>query len=154
TNIATDEYENPIIDNVTHSVTLNSITVNVTASGGSNNVSKYMYKIDDNDWVESETNSYTFTNLTDTTEYDIRIKVVDSEGHESTEYYEAITTEVYILPTVTSVNAETTWNSITLTPTGTNGTNAIDHYEYSINNGAYQTSNVFNSLSENTDYTI
>ena len=154
TNIATDEYENPIIDNVTHSVTLNSITVNVTASGGSNNVSKYMYKIDENDWVESESSSYTFTNLTDTTEYDIRIKVVDSENHESTEYYEAIITEVYILPVVASVDATTTWNSITLTPSGTNGTNTIDHYEYSINNGAYQTSNVFNSLSENTDYTI
>ena len=154
TNIATDEYENPIIDNVTHSVTLNSITVNVTASGGSNNVSKYMYKIDENDWVESESSSYTFTNLTDTTEYDIRIKVVDSENHESTEYYEAIITEVYILPVVASVDATTTWNSITLTPSGTNGTNAIDHYEYSINNGAYQTSNVFSNLAENTNYTI
>ena len=154
TNVTTSEYENPTIDNVTHSVTLNSITVNVTASGGSNNVSKYMYKIDDNDWIETETNSYTFTNLTDTTEYDIRIKVVDSEGYESTEYYEAITTEVYILPVVTSVNAETTWNSITLTPSGTNGTNAIDHYKYSINNGAYQTSNVFSSLNESTTYTI
>ena len=154
TNVTTNEYENPTIDNVTHSVTLNSITVNVTASGGSNNVSKYMYKIDDNDWIETETNSYTFTNLTDTTEYDIRIKVVDSENHESTEYYEAIITEVYILPVVASVDATTTWNSITLTPSGTNGTNTIDHYEYSINNGAYQTSNVFSSLSENTNYTI
>ena len=154
TNITTDEYENPTINSVTHSVTLNSITVNVTASNGSNNISKYMYKIDDNDWIETETNSYTFTNLTDTTEYDIRIKVVDSENHESTEYYEAITTEVYILPTVTSVNAETTWNSITLTPSGTNGTNVIDHYEYSINDGAYQTSNVFSNLTENTSYNI
>ena len=154
TNITTDEYENPIIDNVTHSVTLNSITVNVTASGGSNNVSKYMYKIDENDWVETESNSYTFTNLTDTTEYDIKIKVVDSENHESTEYYEAITTEVYILPVVASVNSSTTWNSITLTPSGTNGTNVIDHYEYSINDGAYQTSNVFSNLTENTSYNI
>ncbi len=154
TNITTDEYVNPTIDNVTHSVTLNSITVNVTASGGSNSVSKYMYKIDDSDWIESDSNSYTFNGLTDTTEYDIRIKVVDSENHESTEYYEAITTEVYILPVVASVNSSTTWNSITLTPSGTNGTNAIDHYEYSINNGAYQTSNVFNNLAENTNYTI
>ena len=154
TNVTTNEYENPTIDNVTHSVTLNSITVNVTASGGSNNVSKYMYKIDDNDWIETESNSYTFTNLTDTTEYDIKIKVVDSENHESTEYYEAITTEVYILPVVASVNSSTTWNSITLTPSGTNGTNVIDHYEYSINNGAYQTSNVFSNLTENTSYNI
>ncbi|HIS12888.1 MAG TPA: hypothetical protein IAB40_07260, partial [Candidatus Onthocola stercoravium] len=154
TNVTTNEYVNPTVDNVTHSVTLNSITVNVTASGGSNNVSKYMYKINDNEWVETETNSYTFTNLTDTTEYDIKIKVVDSENHESTEYYEAITTEVYILPVVTSVNASATWNSITLAPSGTNGTNNIVRYEYSINGGAYQTSNVFSNLSENTNYTI
>ena len=154
TNVTTNEYVNPTIDNVTHSVTLNSITVNVNASGGSNNVTKYMYKINENEWVESSNNTYTFTDLTDSTEYDIRIKVVDSNNRESTEYYEAITTEVYILPVVTSVNASTTWNSITLTPSGTNGTNNIDHYEYSINNGAYQTSNVFSNLSENTNYTI
>ena len=154
TNVTTNEYVNPTIDNVTHSVTLNSITVNVNASGGSNNVTKYMYKINENEWVESSNNTYTFTDLTDSTEYDIRIKVVDSNNRESTEYYEAITTEVYILPVVTSVNASTTWNSITLTPSGTNGTNNIVRYEYSINNGAYQTSNVFSNLSENTNYTI
>ena len=154
TNVTTNEYVNPTIDNVTHSVTLNSITVNVNASGGSNNVTKYMYKINENEWVESSNNTYTFTNLTDSTEYDIRIKVVDSNNRESTEYYEKITTEVYILPVVTSVNASTTWNSITLTPSGTNGTNNIVRYEYSINNGAYQTSNVFSNLSENTNYTI
>ncbi len=154
TNVTTNEYVAPTVDGVTHSVTLNSITVNVTASGGSNNVTKYMYKINDNDWIESSNNAYTFTNLTDSTEYDIRIKVVDSENYESTEYYEAITTEIYVLPVVTSVNASTTWNSITLTPSGINGTNTIDHYEYSINNGAYQTSNVFSNLSENTNYTI
>ena len=154
TNVTTNEYVNPTIDNVTHSVTLNSITVNVNASGGSNNVTKYMYKINENEWVESSNNTYTFTDLTDSTEYDIRIKVVDSNNRESTEYYEAITTEVYILPVVTSVNASTTWNSITLTPSGTNGTNNIVRYEYSINNGAYQANNVFSNLSENTNYTI
>ena len=154
TNVTTNEYVIPTVDNVTHSVTLNSITVNVTASGGSNNVTKYMYKINDNDWIETSNNTYTFTDLTDSTEYDIRIKVVDSNNRESTEYYEKITTEVYILPVVTSVNASTTWNSITLTPIGTNGTNNIVRYEYSINNGAYQANNVFSNLSENTNYTI
>ena len=154
TEITTSEYILPTIDSVSHSVTLNSITVNVTASNGSNSVSKYMYKIGNEEWVETESNSYTFNNLLDTTEYDIRIKVKDSEGQESTEYYEAITTEVYILPVVTTVNAETTWNSITLTPTGTDGTNTIDYYEYSIDNGAYQTSNIFNNLTDNNEYTI
>ena len=155
TNVTTSEYEVPVINGVTHSVTLNSISLTVDASNGSNTIVKYMYSKDNGaSWEESTSNTHIFNNLTDSTEYNIKVKVVDSEGAESTEYYEAIITEIYILPTVTSVDATTTWNSITLTPTGTDGTNTIDHYEYSINNGAYQTSNVFNSLSENTDYTI
>ena len=155
TNVTTSDYEVPVINSVTHEVTLNSISLIVDASNGSNEIVKYMYSKDNGtSWEESTSNTHTFTNLTNTTEYDIKVKVVDSEGAESTEYYEAITTEVYILPTVTRVNATTTWNSITLTPSGTDGTNTIDHYEYSINNGAYQTSNVFSNLSENRNYTI
>ena len=155
TNITTSEYEIPKIDNVTHSVTLNSITLNVTASNGSNEIVKYMYSKDNGvSWEESTSNTYTFNGLTDSTEYKIKVKVVDSENVESTEYYEAITTKIYILPVVASVEASTTWNSITLTPTGTNGTNAIDHYEYSIDNGEYQASNVFSNLTDNKEYTI
>ena len=155
TNVTTSEYEVPVINGVSHEVTLNSISLTVDASNGSNAIAKYMYSKDNGaSWEESTSNTHTFNNLTDSTEYNVKVKVVDSEGYESTEYYEAITTEIYILPTVTSVDATTTWNSITLTPSGTNGTNTIDHYEYSINNGAYQTSNVFSSLSENRNYTI
>ena len=155
TNITTDEYDVPTIDNVSHSVTLNSITLNVTASNGSNEITKYMYSKDNgSSWEESTSNTYTFSGLTDSTEYKIKVKVVDSEGYESTEYYEAITTEVYILPVVSNVNATTTWNSITLTPTGTNGTNTISKYMYSINGGSYQESNVFSGLTDNTRYTI
>ena len=155
TNVTTSEYEVPVINGVSHEVTLNSISLTVDASNGSNAITKYMYSKDNGtSWEESTSNTHTFNNLTDSTEYDIKVKVVDSEGYESTEYYEAITTEVYILPVVTSVDATTTWNSITLTPSGTNGTNNIVRYEYSINNGAYQTSNVFSNLSENTNYTI
>ena len=155
TNVTTAEYQIPTVDTVGHSVTLNSISLTVNASNGSNEIVKYMYSKDNgNSWEESTSNTHTFNNLTDSTEYKIKVKVVDSEGLESTEYYEAITTEIYILPVVASVNATTTWNSITLTPTGTNGTNTIDHYEYSINNGAYQESNVFSNLTDNTNYTI
>ena len=155
TNITTDEYELPTVDTVSHSVTLNSISLTVNASNGSNEIVKYMYSKDNGtSWEGSTSNTYTFSGLTDTTQYNVKVKVVDSEGAESTEYYEAITTEVYILPVVASVNATTTWNSITLTPSGTNGTNSISRYEYSINNGAYQTSNVFNNLTDNTSYTI
>ncbi len=155
TNVTTNEYEIPVINSVEHSVTLNSITVTVSATKGSEEIVKYMYSKDNGiSYEKSTSNTYTFTNLTDTTEYDIKIKVVDSKNAESTEYYEAITTEVYILPVVASVSSTTTWNSITLTPTGTNGTNTISKYMYSINDGAYQESNVFNNLTENTEYTI
>ena len=155
TTVTTGEYVAPVVDSVIHSVTINSITLNVTASNGSNEIVKYMYSKDNGvSWEESTSNTYTFDGLTDSTEYKIKVKVVDSENVESTEYYEAITTEVYILPVVASVDATTTWNSITLTPTGTDGTNTIDHYEYSIDSGEYQTNNVFSNLNDNTQYTI
>ena len=155
TSITTEEYYLPNIDTVSHSVTLNSISLTVNASNGSTDIVKYMYSKDNGaSWEESTSNTYTFNDLTDTTEYKIKIKAVDSLGHESTEYYEAITTEIYILPVISSVNSSTTWNSITLTPSGTNGTNTIDHYEYSIDNGAYQTSNVFNNLTDNHEYVV
>ena len=155
TSIVTEEYYLPEISSVDYNVSLNSITLNVTANKGSENIVKYMYSKDNGtSWEESTSNTYTFNNLTDSTEYKIKIKVVDANGHESPEYYEAITTEIYILPVISSVEASTTWNSITLTPTGTNGTNTIDHYEYSIDNGAYQTSNIFNNLTDNHEYTI
>ena len=54
-----------------------------------------------------------------------------------------------------------TTNSITVSgsttdasKTDTNGCSGIARYEYSINNGAWQASNVFNNLSQNTKYTI
>ena len=155
TNITTSEYDLATIDSVEHSVTLNSITLTVNATSGDGTISKYMYSKDNGaSWEESTSNTHTFNDLNDTTEYKIKIKVVDSNNRESTEYYEAISTETYILPVVANVEYTTTYNSITLTPTGTDGTNTIDHYEYSINNDAYQTSNVFNNLNEQTQYTI
>ena len=155
TRVTTNEYRIPSVGEVTYSVTLNSITVNVNATGGDGNITKYMYSRNNGEsWEESTSNTHIFTGLNDTTEYKIKIKVVDSNGRVSTEYYKAISTETYILPVVASVDATTTYNSITLTPSGTDGTGTIDHYLYSINNGEYQESNVFNNLNEQTEYTI
>ena len=155
TRITTNEYILPSVKEVTHSVTLNSITLNVNASGGDGNVVTYMYSKDNGaSWETSASNTYTFNYLSDTTEYKIKVKVVDSNGRESTEYYETISTETYILPVVANVEYTTTYNSITLTPSGTDGTGTVSRYVYSINNGAYQDSNVFSGLTENTTYTI
>ena len=155
TRITTNEYILPSVREVTHSVTLNSITLNVNAENGNGNVVTYMYSKDNGaSWETSQSNTYTFNYLNDTTEYKIKVKVVDSNGRESTEYYETISTETYILPTVANVDYTTTYNSITLTPSGNDGTGTVSRYVYSINNGAYQDSNVFNGLTENTTYTI
>ena len=155
TNVTTGDYVLATVDSVSHSVTLNSISLTVTASNGSNEIVNYMYSKDNGiSWETTTSNTYTFSNLTDSTTYQIKVKVKDSEGIVSTEYYEEITTEIYILPVVASVNAEATYNSITLTPTGTDGTNEVDYYLYSIDNGAYQESNVFSNLNDNTEYTI
>ena len=155
TSITTNEYVLPSVSEVTHSVTLNSITLNVNAENGDGNVVTYMYSKDNGvSWETSASNTYTFNYLNDTTEYKIKVKVVDSNGRESTEYYEAISTETYILPTVANVDYTTAYNSITLTPTGANGTGTISKYVYSINNGTYQDSNVFSGLTENTTYTV
>ena len=158
TEVNTDAYVLPSVTNVTHSVTLNSITLNVNAKKGSNDVVKYYYSKDNGaTYEESTSNSCTFNNLTDTTEYKIKVKVQDSDGRYSTEYYEAISTETYILPTVASVNATTKYNQISLTATGTKGTNEVAKYYYSINNGEYvegTNTHTFTGLNEKTTYTI
>ena len=158
TEVNTDAYVLPSVTNVTHSVTLNSITLNVNAKKGSNDVVKYYYSKDNGaTYEESTSNSYTFNNLTDTTEYKIKVKVQDSDGRYSTEYYEAISTETYILPTVASVNATTKYNQISLTATGTKGTNEVAKYYYSINNGTYVegiNTYTFTGLNEKTTYII
>lgn len=154
TTISTDNYNLPTVTSVESSVTLTSITLTVESSGSSN-ITQYMYSKDDGlTWEESTLNTYTFTDLTDSTEYKIRVKVIDSEGYTSAEYYDTITTEIYILPVVANVNAETTYNSITLTPEGTDGTGSIVSYLYSINDGEYQENNTFTNLNESTEYTI
>ena len=158
TEVNTDAYILPSVTSVTHSVTLNSITLNISAKKGSNDVVKYYYSKDNGaTYEESTSNNYTFSGLTDTTEYKIKIKVQDSDGRYSTEYYEAISTETYILPTVASVNATTKYNQISLTATGTKGTNEVAKYYYSINNGDYvEGTNTysFTGLNEKTTYTI
>ena len=158
TEVNTDSYVLPSVTSVTHSITLNSITLNVNAKKGSNDVVKYYYSKDNGaTYEESTSNSYTFNNLTDTTEYKIKVKVQDSDGRYSTEYYEAISTETYILPTVASVNATTKYNQISLTATGTKGTNEVAKYYYSINNGEYvegTNKHTFTGLNEKTTYNI
>ena len=159
TEVTTENYILPSITRVLHSITLNSITLNVDAKAGSNEIIKYYFSKDNGaTYEESDGPSYTFSDLIDTTDYKIKVKVLDSYGKYSTEYYEAITTETYILPNVTSVSTSTKYDQISVSVIGTNGTNNIAKYYYSINNGVYAESTnptyTFKGLSEKTTYTI
>lgn len=158
TEITTNSYNVAKINSVTHTSTLNSITLNVNAQKGDNEIEKYFYSKDNGaTYVESTSSIYTFNNLTDTTEYKIKVKVLDSYGRYSTEYLEAIATTTYILPNVTKVTPTTKYNQITVTTTGTKGTNEISKYYYSINNSSYvqgSSTYTFTNLNEQTTYTI
>ena len=158
TEITTNTYNIAKINSVTHTSTLNSITLNINAQKGDNEIVKYFYSKDNGaTYVESTSSTYTFDNLTDTTEYKIKVKVLDSYGRYSTEYAEAIATVTYILPSVTKVTPTTKYNQITVTTTGTKGTNEISKYYYSINNSSYvegSSTYTFTNLNEQTIYTI
>ena len=158
TEVTTNSYNVAKINSVTHTSTLNSITLNVNAQKGDNEIEKYFYSKDNGEtYIESTSSTYTFDNLTDTTEYKIKVKVLDSYGRYSTEYLEAIATTTYILPSVTNVNPTTKYNQITVTTTGTKGTNEISKYYYSINNSSYvegTSTYTFTNLNEQTTYNI
>ena len=159
TEVTTNEYNNPVVNSVSHTSTLNSITLSVNATKGDNDIVKYYYSKDNGQtYEESDTNSYVFNNLKDTTEYKIKVKVLDSYGRYSTEFVKAISTETYILPSVTNVTPTTKYNQISVSVVGANGTNNISKYYYSINDGAYtestNSSYTFIGLNEKTNYSI
>ena len=159
TEVTTSEYNYPVVNSVSHTTTLNSITLSVNATKGDNDIVKYYYSKDNGQtYEESDSNSYVFSNLKDTTEYKIKVKVLDSYGRYSTEFVKAISTDTYILPSVTSVRPTTKYNQISVSVVGANGTNNISKYYYSINDGAYtestNSSYTFTGLNEKTNYSI
>ena len=73
------------ISNVTtSSITSDSITLNVEATS-ENTLTNY-YVIGDEEFVETNSNTYTFTNLDSDTEYTFRVYVVDDAGYQSAIY--------------------------------------------------------------------
>src|SRR5699024_12594592 len=58
-----DVYNKAVINNVTSSVTNNSITVKVSATTGENPISRYYYSINNGEYVNSASNTYTLSGL-------------------------------------------------------------------------------------------
>ena len=83
----TSNYNLPVISKVETSKTSNSITATVTATKGTNSISKYYYSKDNGStFTESTSNSYTFNNLSNNTNYRIVVKVMDTNGKYSNTY--------------------------------------------------------------------
>ena len=70
-----DVYNKAVINNVTNSVTTDSITVNVSATAGENPIVYYFYSINNGEYVSSASNTYTFSGLSAGTNYNIRVYV-------------------------------------------------------------------------------
>ena len=87
-NVSTSTYVNPSITKVTTSnISATSITLNVTATAGSNSISKYYYSNNNGStWVNSTSSSYTFNNLTAGKSDIFKVYVVDSANHQSNQY--------------------------------------------------------------------
>ena len=91
-NYYSDNYVYPIINKVETSTTSSSITAVVTATKGTNNISKYYYSIDGgNTFAESTNNSYTFTGLKNGT-YKFVAKTMDSNNKYSNVYVKSVIT--------------------------------------------------------------
>ena len=126
-NYYSDNYVYPVINKVETTATSNSITAVVTATKGTNNISKYYYSIDGgNTFTESTSNSYTFSNLIKNTSYKIVIKVMDSNNKYS---------NVFVTSSKTS-NSVTLANYVKSLYTGTQGANDIYYHNSSLANGA------------------
>ena len=161
----------------------NNLTVNLNLENGSNPIDKYYYAIKETDglaildskasikrlsnrlavsdltYIESNSSTYTFTNLSSTKDYKVSAYAVDNKKVKTNTYEYNVYSGSYVYPTISKVETSKTIDSITATVTATKGTNNISKYYYSIDNGSTfteSTSNsyTFNNLSNNTNYRI
>ena len=155
-----DLYNVVTITNVQSTKTTNSVTLTVTVDAGENPVATYYFSMDGGRSYETSTSpNYTFSELTPNTSYTFQVYAVDSQGYESNEETIEVTTDNYVNPVVNSVTATNVSNdSITVSVSASAGTNAIQTYYYSINNGSYTSSSsntyTFSGLSAGQNYSI
>ena len=135
--VKASDYDFATVDEVTVTdATNDSITVSVSASGGTNAIGTYYYSINNGSYTSSNTNTYTFSGLSAGTNYSIRVYVKDTNGIDSNVY---------------TINAET--ESVTyICNTGTNLATCIkNQYTSQGANGIYyHTSSLANSAADNS----
>ena len=126
-NYRTDNYNLPVISKVETSKTTNTITTTVTASKGTNNISKYYYSIDNgNTYKESTSNTYTFTDLK-SANYRIIVQVIDTNG---------IYSNIYVInEKIESSQSQTLAEYVISQYNGVQGNNNIYHHDGTLENG-------------------
>ena len=135
--VKASDYDFATVDEVTVTdATNDSITVSVSASGGTNAIGTYYYSINNGAYTSSSSNTYTFSGLSAGTSYSIRVYVTDTTGVESNVY---------------TINAETE-SVVYLCSTGTNLATCIrSQYTSQGSNGIYyHTSSLANSAADNS----
>ncbi len=75
------------------STTTDSLSVSVSASGGTNSVATYYYSINNGAYTSSTSNTKTFTGLSKGTTYTIKVYVKDTNGVDSSVYTTSVETE-------------------------------------------------------------
>ena len=137
----------------------NDLTVNLDVEKGSNEIDKYYYAIEEKNniamidnknniqrlnnrlatntltYIESNSSSYTFTNLSASKDYKVLAYAIDKNKIKSNTYEFNYYSDAYIYPIINKVETSTTSSSITSTITATKGTNNISKYYYSIDGG-------------------
>ncbi len=101
-----DRYILPLINNVTTSnIETDSITLTVSATIGTSNISTYYYSNNNgSSYVSSSNNTYTFSGLDMGTVYNFSVYVEDSAGYESEVYNLSETTDEEYYFIITSLN--------------------------------------------------
>ncbi len=168
-----DNYTPNIINTLSATKSGTNLTVNLNVEQGSNEIDKYYYAIEETNglamldntskvqrlsnrlavsnltYIESNSNTYTFTNLSSTKDYKVSAYAVDKRKVKTNTYEYNVYSGSYIYPTISKVETITTSNSITATVTATKGTNNISKYYYSIDNGSTYIESTSNSYTFN-----
>ena len=111
-------FDKLILPTITASVTEvtdSTITINSTSNKGTFDVNKYYYSKDNGTtFTESNSNTYTFSSLDDSTTYNIVVYVDDTKGNKSSNYTLSSTTKASkpVINSITVVSAD--WSVIKL----------------------------------------
>ena len=133
-----DLYTKPTINSINlGEVTNNSITITVSATNGTNEISNYYYIINDGTPVSTTSNTYTFNGLDSGITYTIKVYVVDSQGYSSDTSslnVETNDTPLTLADACKKANSNTLACHIAMLYT-TNGKNGLYYHDANLENG-------------------